>query len=121
MSEAFDEEDQDERDFKRAQSRAGKARGAPEDNLEPTAKSKAKPKPASDRFIKVPVAWLVAARKATTTSGQLAVALWLLDLSFMNMRRTFPAPNGLLLHPSGIEGLIVLARGPRYSASGFPA
>ena len=27
----------------------------------------------------------------------------------------------LLVHPSGIEGLIVLARGPRYSASGFPA
>jgi multidrug efflux system membrane fusion protein len=26
-----------------------------------------------------------------------------------------------LVHPSGIEGLIVLARGPRYSASGFPA
>jgi hypothetical protein len=41
-----------------------------------------------------------------------------------------PAPRGLhggiafplrLVHPSGIEGLIVLARGPRYSASGFPA
>jgi tyrosinase len=29
-------------------------------------------------------------------------------------------PRGLV-HPSGIEGLIVLARGPRYSASGFPA
>ena len=36
------------------------------------------------------------------------------------------APIGLiedqaLLHPSGIEGLIILARGPRYSARGFPA
>jgi hypothetical protein len=26
-----------------------------------------------------------------------------------------------LVHPSGIEGLIILARGPRYSARGFPA
>jgi hypothetical protein len=27
----------------------------------------------------------------------------------------------ILVHPSGIEGLIILARGPRYSARGFPA
>ena len=26
-----------------------------------------------------------------------------------------------LVHPSGIDGLIILARGPRYSARGFPA
>src|SRR5262249_25586139 len=26
----------------------------------------------------------------------------------------------VLVHPSGIEGLIILARGPRYSARGFP-
>jgi hypothetical protein len=34
-----------------------------------------------------------------------------------------PAANAAkrLVHPSGIEGLIILARGPRYSARGFPA
>ena len=30
-------------------------------------------------------------------------------------------PDIILVHPSGIEGLIILARGPRYSARGFPA
>jgi hypothetical protein len=36
-------------------------------------------------------------------------------------RATPPPRAGRLVHPSGIEGLIILARGPRYSARGFPA
>ena len=43
-------------------------------------------------------------------------------VSRVAMAQAYPTrPVRVLVHPSGIEGLIILARGPRYSARGFPA
>ena len=49
------------------------------------------------------------------------VALISLAVSVGSQRRTTQRAPLALVHPSGIEGLIILARGPRYSARGFPA